>query len=257
MNSRLVLTMAAMLLFALVTTRFLPPATMVLSSGITPLTELTYTVSKNIRRAVDTVIVERDLANENIQLKKRVGELEAETFRLEREVSRLARAAAIRQSQSPGIVATASVIKWDIGTTGAFITIQAGRDKGVGVKMPVTTPQGLVGEVIEVAATTSLVRTLVDPEFSIGVTLRGKAGRALAQGISADRLRAEGFTGLTIKPGDVVLSLNSAGGAFPTVAVGTVERVLPLRGDTPRQTVIIIPTVDLRDLDEVVVLRLP
>ena len=256
MTSRLVLMMAAMLLFALVSTRFLPPSPLALSSGITPLTSVAFELSKNVRRTLDAVIVERDLAAENAQLKRRVGELEAKNYSLEREVSRLARVAQIRQRQSPGVVATASVIKWDIGVTGALLTIQAGRNEGVRLKMPVTTPQGLVGEISEVGASTSVVRTLVDPEFAIGVSLRNK-GRALARGIGADRIRAEGFTGLTIKPGDVVLSLNSAGGVFPTVPVGTVERVLPLRGDSPSQTVIITPTVDLRDLDEVFVLRLP
>ena len=124
--------------------------------------------------------------------------------------------------------------------------------------MPITTPTGLVGVVGEVLETTSVVRTLIDPDFTVSVTIAGKAGRALARGTgSANFLRAEGFRGITPKVGDVVLTLNAPGGAFQTVPVGVIERVLPPSGNTPNQVVIIRPWVDLSDLEEVYVVKLP
>jgi rod shape-determining protein MreC len=247
-----------MFVFALVTTRFLPPAPAVLGSGIAPLTQIVQTSALNIRRAIEAIAIRRVLVEENTGLRKQLAELETKNFSLEQENARLQRATQIRKAQTPAIVKIAPIVHYEATPTGVNLSIGAGARDGVTEKMPITTPTGLVGQVAEVLETTSVVRTLIDPDFTVSVTIAGKSGRALARGTgSANFLRAEGFRGITPKVGDVVLTLNAPGGAFQTVPVGVIERVLPPSGNTPNQVVIVRPRVDLSDLEEVYVVRLP
>jgi rod shape-determining protein MreC len=251
-----------MFVFALVTTRFLPPSPAVLGSGIAPLTEVIQTAALNVRRAVEAVVIRRVLVEENTDLRKKLSILRTTNLSLERENARLQRATQIRKAQTPAIVKIAPILRYEATPSGVTLTIGAGARDGVTLKMPITTPEGLVGEVSEVLETTSLVKTLIDPDFVVSVTIAGKpgtkSGKALARGSgSANFLRAEGFRGAAPKVGDVVVTLNAPGGAFQTVPVGVIERVLPPSGNTPSQIAIVRPQVDLSDLEEVYVVRLP
>jgi rod shape-determining protein MreC len=251
-----------MFVFALVTTRFLPPSSAVLGSGIAPLTQVIQTAALNVRRAIEAIVIRRVLVEENTDLRKKLSILETTNLSLERENARLQRATQIRKAQTPAIVKIAPIVRYEATPSGVNLTIGAGARDGVTQKMPITTPEGLVGEVSEVLERTSLVRTLIDPDFTVSVTIAGKSGqksgKALARGTgSANFLRAEGFRGVTPKVGDVVVTLNAPGGAFQTVPVGVIERVLPPSGNTPSQIAIVRPRVDLSDLEEVYVVRLP
>jgi rod shape-determining protein MreC len=247
-----------MFVFALVTTRFLPPAPAVLGSGIAPLTQVIQNAALNVRRAVEAIAIRRVLVEENTGLRKQLAILDTQKRSLEQENARLRRATQIRKAQTPAIVKIAPIVRYEATPTGVKLTIGAGARDGVTEGMPITTPTGLVGVVGEVLEKTSVVRTLIDPDFTVSVTIAGKSGRALARGTgSANFLRAEGFRGITPKVGDVVLTLNAPGGAFQTVPVGVIERVLPPSGNTPNQVVIVRPRVDLSDLEEVYVVKLP
>jgi rod shape-determining protein MreC len=260
-TGRLGLLFVALMFLSLVSTRFMPNPPQAISSSIAPLTTVIHDTALNLRRAIESVALERDLAVQNQKLTMRVGELESENAKLTAEVGRLERAAQIRRSQSPRLVAIAPVIRVDASATASSVVIGRGRRDGLTVKMPVTTLEGLVGEITDVSdpgGKTAVVRTLVDPKFSISVTIAGKRGRALAQGIGGGSLRARGFNeGLPIKPGDTVMSLNPPGGAFQTARVGRVRQVLPPTGDSIGQIVLIEPSVDLATLEEVVVLGSP
>ena len=247
-----------MFVFALVTTRFVPPAPAALGSGIAPLTQIIQNASLNLRRTVEAIAIRRVLVEENTGLRERLAELETQNFSLERENARLQRATQIRKAQTPAIVKIAPIVRYEATPSGVDLTIGAGARDGVTLKMPITTTAGLVGEVAEVLEKTSVVRTLIDPDFVVSVTISGKSGKALARGTgSANLLRVEGFSGITPVIGDVVLTLNAPGGAFQTVPVGVIERVLPPSGNTPNKVVIVRPKVDLSDLEEVYVVRLP
>jgi rod shape-determining protein MreC len=250
-----------MMLVSLITTRFMPPTPNAVTSAIAPLTTVIHAFALNLRNAIDSVVFERELASQNEKMRMRVGQLESENAALTAEVGRLERAAQIRRSQSPRIQAIAPVIRVDASVTASTVIIGRGSRDGLTLKMPVTTLEGLVGEVSDVSdvsGKTAVVRTLVDPRFTISVTIAGKRGRAVAQGIGGGQLRATGFDeGLSIKPGDTVMSLNPPGGAFQTARVGIVRQVLPPSGDSLGQTVLIEPSVDLSTLEEVVVLGSP
>jgi rod shape-determining protein MreC len=260
-GSRMGVLFGLMLFISLITTRFMPPAPNAISSSISPLTTVIHTVALNIRNGIESVVLERDLATQNEKFRMRVGQLESENALLTAEVGRLERATQIRRSQSPRIRAIALVTRVESSVTSSTVIIGRGSRDGLTLKMPVTTLEGLVGEISDVSdlsGKTAVVRTLVDPRFTISVTIAGKRGRAIAQGIGGGMLQATGFDErLSIKPGDTVMSLNPPGGAFQTARVGIVRQVLPPSGDRVGQTVMIEPSVDLSTLEEVYVLGSP
>ncbi len=261
LGSRMGVLFGIMMLLSLVTARFAPSTPNAVTSAISPLTTVVHTLALNVRHAIESVVLERDLAAQTESQRLRIGQLESENAVLRAEVGRLERAAQIRRSQSPRIQAIAPVIRVDSSVTASSVLIGKGARDGLTLKMPVTTLEGLVGEVSDVSdvtGKTALVRTLVDPRFTISVTIAGKRGRAVAQGIGGGLLRASGFDeSLAIKPGDTVMSLNPPGGAFQTARVGIVHQVLPPSGDSLGQSVLISPSVDLSTLEEVVVLGSP
>jgi rod shape-determining protein MreC len=262
-SSRMGVLFGLMMLVSLITTRFMPPVPNAITSAIAPLTTVVHASALNVRNAIESVVLERDLAAQNEKFRMRVGQLESENALLTAEVGRLERAAQIRRSQSPRIQAIAPVIRVDSSVTASTVIIGRGSRDGLTLKMPVTTLEGLVGEISDVSdlsGKTAVVRTLVDPRFTISVTITSKTkrGRGIAQGIGGGMLRASGFDeSLSIQPGDTVMSLNPPGGAFQTARVGTVRQVLPPSGDSLGQTVLIEPSVDLSTLEEVVVLGSP
>lgn len=257
-SARLGVAFGILFALSLVTTRFAPPAPLPLTSGIAPVTRLVFALSTNLRRAGEAVVETRDEKAENARLRQRVARLESENLRLTSEVSRLEQVARIRAAISPAVVMTASVTSLDPSPVLSRLTLDRGAADGVRLMMPVTVPEGLVGVVTQVARNAATVRTIVDPESVIGVTVAGKGGRATARGVAGGRLRAEGFAkSLDVRVGDVILSSNALGGVFPTIPVGRVDQVLPAGSNALGRTVFIQPAVDVGRVELVHLLRAP
>lgn len=112
-----------------------------------------------------------------------------------------------------------------IGSTSAsarrIAYVSAGADQGVTNGMPVTSPMGLVGRVVEVAANSARVLLLTDSESLVPVRRASDNVVAFAEG-RADgslRLRLINLGINPIKPGDVFVT-SGAGGLFrPGIAV--------------------------------------
>ena len=124
--------------------------------------------------------------------------------------------------------------------------------------MPVTAPEGLVGIVIDTTGYTSVVRTVLDPQSRVGVTVRGKGGQGVVVGDVGGLLRVDRF--IVDKPvtiGDVIES-NAVGGLFPRgLPVGVVVEVLPPDPNELRRSFLVAPTVEIATLLEVVVIGPP
>lgn len=122
-----------------------------------------------------------------------------------------------------------------IGSTSSSVRrigyISAGRRDGVRPGMPVTSPTGLVGRVLETGARSSRVLLLTDSESMVPVRRATDNIVAFAEGRSDGSLRLRLVTlGVNpIKPGDVFVT-SGAGGLFrPNVAVA-VARVITRDG---------------------------
>ena len=131
--------------------------------------------------------------------------------------------------QSPGVVATAPVIGGGVGPDVSRLIIGSGTSSGVQVGMPVTVPQGLVGIVTDVTANSAIVRTVVDPQSRVGVSVRDRGGQGVIVGDVADLLRVTRFIqSQEVQVGDEV-ETSSYGGLFPIgVLVGVAGLPVPL-----------------------------
>lgn len=214
---------------------------------------LLYRAGINVRRSVEDLLERRDLQNEVARLSGDVAALQEENRQLVLEVERLHEALAVREDQSPGVVTTASITGGSSGPVLTRLSLNKGAREGVLVNMPVTVPAGLVGIVTDVAPRSAVVRTVVDPESRVGVTVRGKGGAGIAVGEIGGRIRVTRFIeDQPVEVGDRI-ETSSYGGLFPRgVLVGTVEEVLPPSPNELRRSFLVRPAVDLPTLLEVV-----
>lgn len=250
------LVFAGLLLLSMVLTRFqvVPPTA--LRSFTAPISRSGVVVADNLRRAVTGVAVQRDLRAELTRLQGENDVLRQRNELLTREAARLRQLEIITRTQAPNALGIAQVIAVDPSPLLSRLTLNRGTRDGVRVRMPVTVPGGLVGQVTGVSARTATVVSLVDPESTVGVTLQGGGGgRGLAHGVPPDRLRAEFSRGVPIKAGDVLVT-SSLGGVYPVgIRVGRVEQVLPLGPNDVNRSVIVRPAVDLGVVEDVTILE--
>ena len=118
-----------------------------------------------------------------------------------------------------------------IGSTSSSVRrigyLSAGRNDGVRPGMPVTSPRGLVGRVLEAGARSSRVLLLTDSESMVPVRRATDNTVAFAEGRSDGslRLRLVNLGVNPIKKGDVFVT-SGAGGLFrPNVAVAVAQQI--------------------------------
>ncbi|WP_298197874.1 rod shape-determining protein MreC [Novosphingobium sp.] len=124
-------------------------------------------------------------------------------------------------------VAFARMIASSASSTRRFATISAGSGQGIAVGMPVRTPRGLVGRVLEVSRTTARVLLVTDPESLVPVQRARDGVAALAQGHGDGTLQLR-LINLGINPiklGDVFVTSGSGGLYAPGTAVAVVVEV--------------------------------
>lgn len=163
--------------------------------------------------------------------------------RMEREVAvarvQLAEAAAVREEnarlkalldlaqQDPKPVAVARMIGSTSSSTRRFATLDVGSRNGVQTGMPVRTPLGLVGRVLEVGSTTSRVLLITDAENLVPVKRATDGTPALANGRSDGTLQIRLINiGLNpLKPGDAIVASGSGGLYWPGTAIAVVTQL--------------------------------
>jgi rod shape-determining protein MreC len=131
--------------------------------------------------------------------------------------------------QDPKPVAVAAMIGSTSSSTRRFATISAGSDLGVTIGMPVRSPLGLVGRVLEVGRSTSRVLLVTDAESVVPVRRASDGVAAFATG-RADGMLQLRLINLGINPlkrGDVIVTSGSGGLYRPGTAVAVVDRLLP------------------------------
>lgn len=145
--------------------------------------------------------------------------------------------------ESDQVVAVSKFIGSTPASTRRYATVGAGRDRGLEKGMPVRSPLGLVGRVLEVGQSSSRVLLITDTESLVPIR-RAKDGVAgFAQGLGDGTLRIR-LVNLGINPlkvGDVIVS-SGAGGLYrpgtpmavltKIVRDGAIARVLSNPADT-------------------------
>lgn len=124
-------------------------------------------------------------------------------------------------------VATARLIGSSSSSARRFAYLSAGSDDGVRPGMPVTSPMGLVGRVLEAGSDTSRVLLLTDTDSVVPVRRSTDNVVAFAEGRADGSLRIRLINlGINpLEPGDIFVT-SGAGGLFqPGVAVAMVSEV--------------------------------
>lgn len=141
------------------------------------------------------------------------------------------------------------------------VTIDVGSRHGVRPDMTVLSGDGLVGRVIRVSTTTSVVLLLTDASSSVGGRLEDSKEIGIVQGAGRRGLTAAGAAplrfhlldpGASMQPGQRVVSFGSRGGQpyVPGVPIGTVEKVEHRPGSLTR-TALLRPFTRFTSLDVV------
>ncbi len=128
---------------------------------------------------------------ENEELREKYEKLYIENQKLletERENARLRKLLDFTQKR-PNTMIAAGVIGEDLKNWFRCIIIDKGRKQNVREKMPVVTPKGIVGQVVEVDLWHAKVMVLNDTNSSIDVNVEGKNTRGLLEGTGQNTVK--------------------------------------------------------------------
>ena len=197
--------------------------------GVSPATETAATVRTGTKGFWDTVSGYYRAGSKNAALKR-----EMEIARI-----RLAEAAAVKQEniRLKGLlglsdkeikpVAVARLVGSTASSTRRFAYLGAGSDQGVAVGMPVRSPRGIVGRILEVSSDSSRVLLLTDSESVLPVRRANDEVVAFAEGRGDGLLRIK-LINLGINPlkaGDVFVASGAGGYYRPGIAVAIVTQI--------------------------------
>ncbi len=241
-------------LLSFVFTAFVGSVPAEVSSAVALPHDLIGSAGRNLRTTLVSLFDRAELRADNATLRDALADSEASVRQLELRVQELEALLEVRRNQSPGAVLVAPVVGWSRSPAIDTLTIGAGRRDGVVRGMPVSAPAGLVGIVVEVAETRSVVRTLLDPRSRVGVAVRDKGGQGVAVGEVGDLVRVDRFIpASSLEEGDVV-ETTSYGGLFPRgITVGVIREVLPQDPNELRRSFLVQPAVDFPALTDVVI----
>lgn len=186
------------------------------TSGLT----LWETLAGYLTAGRDRARLEREVAEARVKL--------AESAALADENRRLKQLLDLNE-QDPRPVATARLIASTSSSARRFATLGAGSRHGVTIGMPVRSPLGLVGRVLEVGNSTARVLLITDGESVVPVRRASDGVAAFAEGLSDGSLRIR-LTNLGInplKPGDAFVTSGAGGLYRPGIAIAVVVRLLP------------------------------
>lgn len=217
-----------------------------------------YRAGAHLRDSIDAMVDRRNFQLRIAELESWLAASEARAALLEWQVGELETLLVVRRSQTPAARLTAPVIGRSSGGVSDTLVLGRGSDHGVEVGMPVTAPEGLVGLVIGATERTAVVRTVLDPQSRVGVTVRERGGQGVAVGDVAGLVRVERFIGdAPIEVGDVV-ETNAVGGLYPRgLRVGVVVALLPQDPNELRRGFLVAPAADVGGLLDAVLISPP
>ncbi len=144
-----------------------------------------------IRHLLDTYVNLLNVRRENIELKKKLEILQLENQKiseLDKENKRL-KSILNLVDQKPNTMIATRVIGEDIKNWFKCIIVDKGRDNGVAERMPVVTPRGLVGQVVEVNKWHSKIMIVNDTNSSVDIYIEGKNTRGILEGTGHTTLK--------------------------------------------------------------------
>lgn len=153
-----------------------------------------------------------------------LSDLKSENERLTAEVAELteSKEAAQRLEDLVGLRSTynlqstaARIIGASSDAWTATVTIDKGSAQGLAVGMAVCNSGGVIGQIIEVSATSSTVRLITDEQSGVSAMIQSSRAQGMLQGQADGSLRLAYVTAdAEVKTGDIVIT-SGLGGVFP------------------------------------------
>lgn len=198
-----------------------------------------------------------ELRAENARLRAEVNRLSQEAVKLpevQRENAELRAELGFQQSNPQFKWISARIIGFDPSNLVHAIIIDQGSHDGVAVGMTVTTPRGLVGQVIQVTPNTAKVLLITDVSSTVDALVQSDRAKGVVNGSRGGQLMMTYIPqNFTVKDGDRVVT-SGLGGVFPPgLWVGTVTAVHQNDVDLYQEAEI-RPAVDLGRVETVMVI---
>jgi len=151
------------------------------------------------------------------------------------------------------LVVAAEVIGKDPSTWFKTVIIDKGKADGLTKGLPVVMPQGIAGQVIEVANHYAKVMLIIDRNSAVDALVQRTRARGVIKGESTDQLRLDYvLRKKDVRIGDTVVS-SGLDGIYPKgLRIGVVAEVIEHEADIFHE-VLISPMVDFEKLEEVLV----
>ena len=203
------------------------------------------------------------LRADNADLRAQADRLTVENVRLREEAVAARQTAALNAAARaiPFDTVVAPVIARDPSGVLQTILIGAGSDQGVLPGHVVVSEQGVVGRVSEVGAAYSKVLLLTDPASRVSAIVQGSRSTGIVRGQYGDTLVMDWILQTdAVADGDVVITAGLAFGddlrsLYPKgLVIGTVVG-LDRAENAAYKRAIVLPAVDLRRLEQVLVVR--
>lgn len=236
------------------------PVTREWRGRLTSRLEAPLSVTRELTQTVTDLLAFKKNADENRELRRKMGQVRAERFYYEelfQENERLTKLLNIRRTIPPAIsrVITLRVIgKSPLAGNGVFL-VDKGTDEGIKLNMLVLAEGSLIGKIIEAGPTVSKVLLISDPDFRIGALIQRTRQEGMIYGTTFGESRMKYISlELDLHEGDAVETAGF-GGYYPKgLRIGTIERFWKEPGQI-YQVAVIKPYADLSRVEEVVAIE--
>ncbi len=171
------------------------------------------------------------LKSENEELKSKNSELEQALRELEiikAENGTLKEYLGLTEKYTNYETIPAYIISKDVSNYSSIFVINAGKNDGINVNMPVIADEGLIGYVISVTDTTAKVQTIIDASSSVTATISTTEDSIVCKGSLEDRLLKATYipTTANISVGDIV-ETSGMGGIYPKgITIGKIKETI-------------------------------
>ena len=204
----------------------------------------------------DQYIALQDVWDENQRLKQDLERLKGEQNALREQiiVSQQFQRLHTYQSSLQMKTVSARIIGRNASNWYRALIVDKGRRDGLLAEMGVITPSGVVGRVVTVNPTTSIVLLISDPNVAITGMLQNTRDEGIIQGTPQGQIHMKYLPPLSpVQPGDVVVTSGLTDDFPRGLQIGKIERVT--KGATDLfQSGEITPTVDFLKLEGVLVI---
>ena len=198
-----------------------------------PFRKASNSIAVRIEAGLDKISNATEYYNENQRLRDEIGKLNSELAQYkdtQAELDELRKFIGIKEQHEDMILSEpCSVMGFTANDPFKSFIIDKGSDDGIEPYCPVVTAEGLVGITVEVSADSSVVRTILSPDLSVGAISISSGDTGIIEGSIA--LAAENQTKLihlpkdnNLKTGQLMITTGKSG-LFPAgYSIGTVMK---------------------------------